>query len=114
MFHPDTRYEDLLRASADQNTSPIVENKSLYWHPSFYRVSGGTYRRVDNLESSPYYRWDKSVTQLYTQDANKPHPAVEAFPPGFRMIAASNDPGADGCGLNGVCGEDSLHAMFSG
>jgi len=113
MFHPDTRYEDLLRAPADQNTSPIVENKSLYWHPSFYRVSGGMYRRVDNLESSPYYRWDKSVTQLYAQDANKPYPAVEAFPPGFRMIAASNDPGADGCGLNGACGEDSLHAMFS-
>ncbi len=38
-----------------------------------------TYKRVTQLESSPYYRWDNSVL-----------PKTEAFPPGFRMIAYSD------------------------
>ena len=38
-----------------------------------------TYTRVNNLETSPYYRWDNSVL-----------PRTEAFPPEFRMIAYSN------------------------
>lgn len=29
------------------------------------------------------------------------------------MIAASDDPGADGCGPDGNCGRDPLHAMFT-
>jgi hypothetical protein len=33
-FHPNTSYEDLLLTPASMNTSPFVENKSLYWHPS--------------------------------------------------------------------------------
>jgi hypothetical protein len=77
------------------STSPFVENQSLYWHPSIYQVEDNgdgteTFTRVSNLDSSPYYRWDKSVL-----------PLVEAFPPGFRMIAASNDPGADQGGETG-------------
>ena len=83
------------------NTSPYVENKSLYWHPSIYRVdSNGEHVRVDDLEFGPYYRWDKSVS-----------PGVEPFPPGFRMIAASNDDGACGYG-SGDCG-DNFVAMFT-
>jgi len=113
VFHPSTTYEDLINTPNSQSTSPVNENKSLYWHPSFYQVVGGTYNRVSNLDSSPYYRWDKSVVSLYDQDANKEYPAVEAFPPGFRMIAASTDIGADGCGLDGECTEDSMHAMFT-
>lgn len=75
-----------------------MENKSLYWHPSIYRVdSNGLHTRVDNLDFGPYYRWDKSVS-----------PVVEPFPPGFRMIAASNDPGADGGDE-----EDGFVAMFT-
>ena len=50
----------------------------------------GTYTRVNNLETSPYYRWDKSNA-----------PQVVAFPPGFRMIAHSNDPGANQAGESG-------------
>ena len=110
-FHPDTTYDDLLATPPDMNTSPYVENGSLYWHPSFYRVleDGVTHVRVSDLESSPYYRWDKSVS-----------PLVEPFPPRFRMIASSADVGADGCGGTiadptgaGNCGEDSFHAMFT-
>ena len=33
-FHPSTSYEDLLSTPGSMNTSPFVENKSLYWHPS--------------------------------------------------------------------------------
>ena len=97
-FHPSTTYNDLITTPDFMNTSPYVENKSLYWHPSIYRVdSTGLHTRVDNLEFGPYYRWDKSVS-----------PVVEPFPPGFRMIAASNDPGA-----NGGDEEDGFVAMFT-
>ena len=101
-FHPNTSYDDLISTPSSMNTSPYVENKSLYWHPSIYRVdSVGEHVRVNDLEFGPYYRWDKSVS-----------PGVEAFPPGFRMIAASNDDGA--CGYDaGDCEEDSFVAMFS-
>ena len=90
-FHPNTTYDDLQKVldKSEMSTSPFVENESLYWHPSIYQIADNgdgteTYTRISNLESSPYYRWDKSVT-----------PLVEAFPPGFRMIAASNVPVAD-------------------
>eukprot|EP00985_Skeletonema_marinoi_P017791 scaffold9851_cov214-Skeletonema_marinoi.AAC.2 len=95
-FHPSTSYEDLLSTPGSMNTSPFVENKSLYWHPSIYRVApDGTHSRVDNLEFGPYYRWDRSVS-----------PGVEPFPAGFRMIAASNDPGSCGVGVEcpSACG----------
>jgi hypothetical protein len=83
------------------NTLPYVVNKSLYWHPSIYCVdSNGEHVRVDDLEFGPYYRWDKSVS-----------PGVEPFPPGFRMIAASNDDGACGYGAEN-CG-DNFVAMFT-
>lgn len=94
-FHPNTTYEDLIKTPPKYSTSPVVENQSLYWHPSIYRVTDngdGTeaFTRVDNLFSSPYYRWDNSVK-----------PTTEAFPPGFRMIAANTDPGANLGGENG-------------
>ena len=49
-----------------------------------------TYTRVNNLETSPYYRWDNSVT-----------PKTEAFPKDFRMIAYSNQQGATQGGESG-------------
>ena len=99
-FHPNTTYEDLLAISPQFSTSPVEENQSLYWHPSIYRVTDNTdgtetFTRVDNLESSPYYRWDNSVFDI---DAT---PKTEAFPPHFRYIAASSDPGANNGGENG-------------
>lgn len=68
-------------------------------HPSIYRVTdddagGKTYTRVSNLDSSPYYRWDKSNA-----------PETVAFPPGFRFIAHSDDPGSD---KGGETGENML------
>jgi len=101
-IHPSTSYDDLRATPPDLSTTPYEENQSLYWHPSIYRVVNGEYILVRNLDSSPYYRWDLSVD-----------PVAEPFPPGFRMIAASDDPGADGCGPDGNCGSDSLHAMFT-
>ena len=94
-LHPNTTYEDLVNAPPSLSTSPFVENQSLYWHPAIYHVTANgdgteTFTRVSDLESSPYYRWDNSVL-----------PRTEAFPPGFRMIAASDDPGADGGGGDG-------------
>ena len=64
-------------------------------HPSIYQIATNqdgtkTYTRVDNLDSSPYYRWDNSVL-----------PRTEAFPPEFRMIAYSDQDGADVGGENG-------------
>jgi len=88
-FHPNTIYEDLRDTPGKFSSTPYVENQSLYWHPSIYRVTddgagGQTYTRVNNLSSSPYYRWDKTNA-----------PDVVAFPPGFRMIAHSDDAGAN-------------------
>ena len=94
-FHPDTTYKDLIGTPPEFSTSPFVENQSLYWHPSIYEVTDNedgteTFTRVDNLDSSPYYRWDNSVS-----------PKTEAFPPGFRLITASSDAGANNGGENG-------------
>ena len=67
-----------------------MENQSLYWHPTIYEVTtdantGDTiYTRAPLIEMSPYYRWHNSVL-----------PRTEAFPPGFRMIAHSDDLGAN-------------------
>jgi len=84
-FHPDTTYEDLRDTNPKYSTSPFEENQSLYWHPTIYKISNDEndstteiYTRVDNLVTSPYYRWDKSAL-----------PKTEAFPPGFQMIAYS-------------------------
>jgi len=88
-FHPNTSYEDIRDTHPRYSSSPYRENQSLYWHPSIYEVVGNsdgstTYTRVNNLDSSTYYRWDNTVS-----------PLAEAFPPEFRMIAHSNDPRAD-------------------
>ena len=95
-FHPNTSYEDLRDTPPQFSSSPWAENQSLYWHPSIYRVTDNsdgtkTYTRVSTLDSSPYYRWDNTVL-----------PRTEAFPPGFRMIAHSNDPGAQQGGESGA------------
>jgi len=88
-FHPQTSYEDIRDTPHRFSTTPFVENQSLYWHPTIYEVIGNddgtkTYIRAKVIESTPYYRWDDSSS-----------PPVEAFSPGFRMIAHSNDDGAN-------------------
>ena len=85
-FHPETTYEDLVGADPGLSTSNVVENQSLYWHPTVYQVSGGSvdpvYNRVPTSLTT-YYRWDHSAL-----------PRTEEFPPGFRVIASSADRGA--------------------
>ena len=95
-FHPNTSYEDIRDTPARFSSSPWVENQSLYWHPTIYEVTDNadgtkTYTRAPGIDTSPYYRWDNSVL-----------PKTEAFPPGFRMIAHSNDPGANQGGETGA------------
>ena len=106
-IHPNTSNQNLIDTSAQYSTTPYIENQSLYWHPSVYKVttSGGTktYTRVSQLDSSPYYRWDNSVL-----------PRTEAFPTGFRMIAYSNQSGATTGGETGgnMFGESSILFSF--
>ena len=97
-FHANTTYNDLINViqTPSLSTSPFVENQSLYWHPSIYQVAENgngteTYTRLSDLESSPYYRWDKSV-----------QPLVEAFPEGFRMIAGTTDANSNNGGETGA------------
>lgn len=94
-FHPNTSYADIKDTNPSFSSSPWNENQSLYWHPSIYRIADNddgtkTYTRISDLFSSPYYRWDNSVK-----------PETEAFPPKFRMIAFSDQDGADKGGETG-------------
>ena len=125
-FHPNTTYENIRDSAPASSSTPFIENQSLYWvswqkfehqvapvvilcksaftdiwfsldlkHPSIYEVSTSqgaskTYTRLNNLNTSPYYRWDNSVL-----------PRTEAFPPQFRMIAYSDQVGADEGGETG-------------
>ena len=87
MFNRNDRLEDrLCESDPGLSTSNVVENQSLYWHPTVYQVSGGSvdpvYNRVPTSLTT-YYRWDHSAL-----------PRTEEFPPGFRVIASSADRGA--------------------
>lgn len=88
-IHPSTTYDNLRNTKPRYSSTPWTENQSLYWHPSIYRVTQtnngqSTYTRVNDLESSPYYRWNTSTS-----------PETVEFPPGFRMITYSNQAGGD-------------------
>jgi hypothetical protein len=91
-FHPNTTNEELRNTKPEYSSSPWVENQSLYWHPSIYEVikenDETVYKRVSNLDTSPYYRWDRALSTV-------------AFPPGFQMIAYSNQDNAEGGGETG-------------
>ena len=85
-FHPTTTNDQLRATGASFSSTPFIENQSLYWHPSIYEKTRGdnpTYTRVSNLESSPYYRWDNSVTDPDGE-------TTQAFPKDFKMIAYSD------------------------
>lgn len=97
LFHPSTTPADLRNSDPKYSSSVFEENKSLYWHPSIYKVgqdSSGqpTYELADIAFAGPYYRWD----------ADAPGPKVEAFPPGFQMIAGMN-PNLEGLNLFSEC-----------
>lgn len=70
-LRPETTYDDL--RSATGNSGNVVENKSLYWHPTVYRVENGIYTKAEIWFTSSYYIWT-------TGEAT-------AFPNGFQMVA---------------------------
>lgn len=81
IMRPETTYEDL--RSATGNTGNIEENKSLYWHPTVYKVNQdtGLYTKVDIWFASAYYIWETGNAR--------------AFPNGFKMVTGNNGmPGA--------------------
>mmetsp|Transcript_6233 Transcript_6233/g.7898 ORF Transcript_6233/g.7898 Transcript_6233/m.7898 type:complete len:446 (-) Transcript_6233:149-1486(-) len=95
-MRPETTFQDL--RNADGNTGNAEENKSLYWHPTVYKLENGIYRKADIYFASAYYIW---VTGEAT-----------AFPDGFKMVAGFQgvdearatfecvgcaDPSDDGC-----------------
>lgn len=92
---PNVSFEDLRKMKNTNNTGNVLENMSLYWHPSVYAYSQkhNTYTRSDIAYASAYYIWEFGA-------------GARAFPPGFRMIAGVNDteqksrPGATECGDN--------------
>merc|ERR1711971_246487 len=74
-MRPETTYEDLRAATG--NTGNVQENKSLYWHPTVYKVSGsGVYTKADIWFASAYYIWETG--------------SATAFPNGFKMVAGNN------------------------
>lgn len=78
---PETTYQDL--RSAYGGTGTAVENQSLYWHPTIYKVDpDGTKRLVNMYIGSAYYIWTPGVTR--------------AFPNGFKMIAFAPESEAAG------------------
>jgi len=98
LFHPKTTNEDLRNSDPRFSTSVFEENKSLYWHPTIYKVGMDpatgelTYELAEISFSGPYYRWDRDA----------PPPKVEAFPKDFQMIAG-NDPTLEGLNLFSEC-----------
>lgn len=66
-FHPSTSYEDLLSTPGSMNTSPFVENKSLYWHPSIVssdtaEIASACYR-LSYLISNTFLQITLSLSQ---------------------------------------------------
>lgn len=68
-------HSKLVNTPVSENTGNVEENKSLYWHPTVYKVNPNTkkYIRDKMYQTSAYYVWETGV--------------ATAFPNGFRMIA---------------------------
>lgn len=76
MIHPSVSFEELrsTRNTHEATSGNVLENQSLYWHPSFYKESGdGTKEIVEPDWTTIYYAFQKGKTI--------------AFPEGFRMIS---------------------------
>jgi len=77
-IHPAVTYEEL-RSTTDATpfeatSGNVLENQSLYWHPTFYRVLDDGTREITEPDwTTVYYAFNKGETK--------------AFPEGFRMIA---------------------------
>ena len=70
---PSTTWQTLREVDPLESSGDKVENQSLYWHPTIYRVlTDGTHEPVE-ASLSIYYIYKPGETR--------------AFPPGFQMIA---------------------------
>ena len=79
LLSPSVTTEDLLESESSAHSGLVEENKSLYWHPSIYRVSSDGLFTLDEIYYfSVYYFWDTNEI-------------TEAFPKGFRMIASDRE-----------------------
>lgn len=91
---PSTTWQTLRNVDPLESSGSVVENQSLYWHPSIYRVlTNGTHELVDNSFLSIYYVWTPGQTT--------------AFPPNFQMIAGI-DPAFPEVGTEFFCEGGSL------
>jgi len=92
--HPSVTYDELRsndKIPHEATSGNVLENQSLYWHPSFYRTKEENNGRKEIVEpdwTTIYYASEKGTTK--------------AFPEGFRMIAGP--PG----GLELVCYSENL------
>lgn len=75
-LHPEMTYQDM-RASAG-NSGNVVEDMSLYWHPSVYMYdsASGTYTLADLWFTSAFYVWETGHTT--------------AFPEGFKCAPTAS------------------------
>ena len=74
-LRPEMSYDDMLAAKG--NSGNVKENKSLYWHPTLYKLNHGTHEKADVWFGTAYYVWKTGGGKGYTK----------AFPNGFKMIA---------------------------
>ena len=74
-----TDYNTLVNTPDELNTGNVLENKSLYWHPTVYSYdkASNTYTRDVMAQTSAYYIWENGT-------------GTKAFPNGFQMIAGLN------------------------
>lgn len=81
LVSPSVTTDDLIATDPSDHSGLVEENKSLYWHPSIYRVSSDGVFTLDEIYyASVYYFWD-------TQAEKK----TRSFPKGFRMIASDRE-----------------------
>lgn len=78
-LRPETDHSTLINSPDNINTGNVVENKSLYWHPTVYAYNRQTqtFTRDEMAQSSAYYIWENEIN-------------TKAFPNGFKMIAGLN------------------------
>ena len=94
-LRPETTPQDLLDTPIELTSGEVLENKSLYWHPSIYSVSrdGGNtlYNFADVSSTTTYYRFDDTRRNEMTP-----------FPKGLVMIGAK-DPLVSGAATESEC-----------
>jgi len=74
LLFPNVTDQDLRESDPDKSSGNIRENRSLYWHPSVYRIEDdGTRTLLEPFWTDVYYTYEVGETI--------------AFPNGFRMIA---------------------------